>query len=198
MATRKCQNKPARRFTGELGTPIYEPVSLGDTAEARRRAFEQVVLKLEALFRWYSIDPDEPGAGMELAAILALTFVPGMRIIYETPKRRGRKRSWKDGLAIELVRDVDALQKKKKVNIEQAIEELRQEKKGRWSSYTQGNLLARHREARNADRQRRLVAEQLGTSTVSGAMGAVFGLAHPREPPRIQTNKISRRRKLPT
>ena len=115
------------RYTGELATPIYEPVAGvvgglgGGKAEAERRAFEQRVLKMEKLFVWYSIDPDEPDAGMCLAAKLALAHVPGMQVRHELRKLRGRKRSWKDGLGIELVRDVDALQQTKRMNYEQAI-----------------------------------------------------------------------------
>ena len=116
------------RYTGELATPIYEPVAGGvgglggSKAEAERRAFEQRILKMEKLFDWYSIDPDEPDAGMCLAVKLALAHVPGMQVRHELRKRRGRKRSWKDGLGIELVRDVDALRQTKKMNYEQAID----------------------------------------------------------------------------
>ena len=114
------------KYTGELATPIYEPVaggmgSLGGSkAEAERRTAEQRILKMEKLFDWYSIDPDEPDAGMYLAARLALAHVPGMQVRHEV-RKRGRKPSWKDGLGIELVRDVAALQQTKKMNYEQAI-----------------------------------------------------------------------------
>src|SRR4051812_17909058 len=104
------------KYTGDLATPIYEPVAgdVGDLggskAEAERRTFEQQVRKMDQLFDWYSIDPDEPDAWMLLAVSLASEHVPGMQVRHELPKR-GRKRSWKDGLGIELARDVAALQK---------------------------------------------------------------------------------------
>jgi hypothetical protein len=177
MKTKKRANKSA--YTGELATPIYEPVAFvgflgGGKAEAERRVFEQQVLKMEKLFDWFSIDPDEPDAGMCLAVKLAFAHVPGMQVLQEPPKRRGRKRSWKDGLGIELVRDVEALQKTRKLNHEQAIEELRKDK--HWSSYTQSNLLARHREARKVEQHRRYLAERFKASPISQAMGAVFGV----------------------
>ena len=108
------------RYTGELATPIYEPVAGGvgglggSKAEAERRASEQRILKMEKLFDWYSIDPDEPDAGMCLAVKLASAHVPGMQVRHKLRKLRGRKRSWKDGLGIKLVRDVGALQQPKK------------------------------------------------------------------------------------
>jgi hypothetical protein len=121
MKTRKRANKSP--YTGELATPIYEPVPFvgglgGGKAEAERRTREQQILKMEKLFDWYSIGPDEPDAGMSLAVKLALAHVPGMQVLQEPPKRRGRKRSWKDGLGIELVRDVEALRQTEKMTDE--------------------------------------------------------------------------------
>jgi hypothetical protein len=169
------------RYTGELATPIYEPVTGvvgglgGGKAEAERRAFEQRVLKMERLFDWYAIDPDEPDAGMCLAVMLALAHVPGMQVRHEL-RKRGRKPSWKDGLGIELVRDVAALQQAKKMDNEQAIEELRKDKEKPWRTYSLPNLITRHREARRLEQGRRRFAEQLKTSPISEAMGAVFGV----------------------
>ena len=80
-------------YTGELATPIYEPVAGvegglgGGKAEAERRAFDQRILKMEKLFDRYSIDPDEPDAGMCLAVKLALAHVPGMQVCHELRKR---------------------------------------------------------------------------------------------------------------
>ncbi len=167
-------------YTGELATPIYEPEAGGvgglggSKAEAERRTVEQRILKMEKLFDWYSIGSDEPDAGMCLAVKLALAHVPGMQVCHEL-RKRGRKRSWKDGLGIELVRDVDALRQAKKMTYEQAIEELQKNKKP-WGTYTLANLITRHREARKVEQRRRRLAEQLKASPVSQAMGAVFGV----------------------
>jgi hypothetical protein len=179
MKTRKRANKSP--YTGELATPIYEPVPFvgglgGGKAEAERRTREQQILKMEKLFDWYSIGPDEPDAGMILAIKLALAHVPGMQVLQEPPKRRGRKRSWKDGLGIELVRDVAALQQNKKMNYEQAIEELQKNKKKPWRNYSLPNLITRHREARKVEQRRRRFAEQFKASPLSQAMGTVFGV----------------------
>jgi hypothetical protein len=166
-------------YTGELATPIYEPVAGGEgglgggKAEAERRASDQRILKMEKLFDRYSIDPDEPDAGMCLAVKLALAHVPGMQVCHEL-RKRGRKRSWKDGLGIELVRDVDALRQAKKMTFKRAIEELKKNK--RWRTYGLANLTTRHREARKLEQRRRRLAEQLKASPVSQAMGAVFGV----------------------
>jgi hypothetical protein len=168
-------------YTGDLATPIYEPVAggvggLGESkAEAERRTFEQLVLKMEKLFDWYSIDPDEPDAGMCLAVKLAWAHVPGMQVRHEL-RKRGRKPSWKDGLGIELVRDVAALRQTKKMTYEQAIAELRKNKEKPWQTYSLPNRITRHREARKVEQNRRRFAEQLKASPISQAMGAVFGM----------------------
>ncbi|QHO76247.1 hypothetical protein ACH79_30230 [Bradyrhizobium sp. CCBAU 051011] len=165
------------RYAGELATPIYEPVAGsvgglgGSKAEAERRAFEQRLLKMDQLFDWYSINPGEPDAWMYLAVRLASEHVPGMQVRH---KRRGRKRTWKDGLGIELIRDVDALRQSKKMNYEQAIKEL-QKNKDKWRTYTYSNLITRDREARRVEQRRRRLAEQLMASPLSQAMGSVFG-----------------------
>ena len=89
------------RYTGELATPIYEPVAGvvgglgGSKAEAERRASEQRVLKMEKLFDWYSIDPDDPDAGMCLAVKLALAHVQGMQVRHEFRKRADESRAGK-------------------------------------------------------------------------------------------------------
>jgi hypothetical protein len=37
-----------------------------------------------------------------------LTHVPGMKVIHDFKRARGRKRSWRADLGVELVRDVEA------------------------------------------------------------------------------------------
>jgi hypothetical protein len=164
-----------RRYTGELATPIYEPVAVGGEAEAKRRAVERQILKIDMLFDWYSIGPDEPDAAALLAVKLAEAHVPGMRVLREAPKLRGRKRTWKDGLWLELVRDVDALPPDKKLNFEQAIGELRKDKEKPWRTYTKANLITRYREARKLEQRRRRIAELLMRRRFQ-AMGAILGM----------------------
>ena len=168
------------RYIGELATPIYEPVPGGvgglggSKVEAERRTVEQRILKMEKLFDWYSIDPNDPDGGMSLAAKLALAHVPGMQV--RELRKRGRKRSWKDGLGLQLVRDVAAVQQAKKMKYEQAIEELRKNNEKPWRNYSLPNLITRHREARKVEQRRRRIAEQLKASPISQAMGTVFGV----------------------
>ncbi|MGY8679407.1 hypothetical protein Q2941_16660 [Bradyrhizobium sp. UFLA05-153] len=180
MSKKGKRNKPP--YTGELATPIYEPIPVGpgglggERAEAEHRAFERLILKFDELFHWYSIDPEEPSAGIELAAILALAHIPGMQVLYEPPKQRGRKRTWKNGLDRELLRDVDTLRQTKEMNYEQAIEELQKDEMKPWRNYSRPNLITRHREARKAEQHRRRLTEQLKASPISQAMGAVLGV----------------------
>jgi hypothetical protein len=143
----------AESYTGDLATPI-EPDVVGylgqSEAEFTRRLTRQLGRKFNKLFHWYEIDPNGPDAGIHLALKLAMAHVPGMQFSRK-PRKRGRKRTWKDGLGSELVRDVAALQQAKNLNHKQAIAELHKEK--RWKAYSISNLITRHREARN-DRRR--------------------------------------------
>jgi hypothetical protein len=160
MSRKNRANKSnfTERYTGDLATPICEPMAAvvggpGESeAEAMRRIAEQLGLKLNKLFDWYAIDPAGPDAGMYLALKLGMAHVPGMQVRHEL-RRRGRKRTWKDGLGSELVRDVAALQQAKKLNYKQAITELKKNKEKPWWAYSIPNLITRHRQARN-DRPR--------------------------------------------
>ena len=114
---------------------------------------------MEKLFDWYSIDPDEPDAGMCLALKLAMAHVPGMQVRHELRKLH-----------------VAALQQNKKLNYEQAIEELQKNKKKPWRNYSLPNLITRHREARKVEQRRRRFAEQFKASPLSQAMGTVYGV----------------------
>lgn len=176
------------RYTGDLATPIYEPVAAvvggpGESeAEAMRQIAEQLGLKLNKLFDWYAIDPARPDAWMCLALKLALAHAPGMQVRHEL-RKRGRKRTWKDGLGSELVRDVAALQQEKKINYAQAIAELRKEKP--WRTYTHPNLITRHREARKVEQHRQRLTEQILASPL-WKLGAMFGMDRTDENSSVQ------------
>ena len=163
----------ADSYTGDLATPI-EPAAVWRSpdeseAEVKRRLVEQLALKSNKLFEWYGIDPNRPDAWMNLALKLAVAHVPGMQFRHE-PRKRGRKRTWKDGLGMELACDVDALQQNRKLNHKQAIEELLK-KNEKWRAYTRPNLITRHREARKNHRR---LTEQLLASPL-WKLGAKYG-----------------------
>jgi hypothetical protein len=166
-----------RKYTGQLSEAIYEPIGglLAELfrSEAEKRAREQQFLKLKALFAWYEIDPTGPNAWRSLAIALALVHVPGMTVVHDYRRRRGRKQLWKAGLGIELVRAVEALQAKKPLTTQDAIRALIKTKD--WRRHTEQSLLARHRDARRLERKRRAMAEELLGSPTSQMMGGLFG-----------------------
>jgi hypothetical protein len=174
----------SRKYTGELAEPIYEPIwgLLAELSrpEAERRALERQALKLQALFAWYQLDSTAPNAWKKLALFLAQVHVPGMEVIHEVKRRRGRKRSWKAGLGIELIRDVEAVQAKQRGTMQDAIRALLKDKKKGWHSYTEASLLTRHREARKAEQKRRTMAKALMASPGSKLMGGIFGSFPPK------------------
>ena len=94
-------------------------------AEFTRRTRRTTESQIEQVVRLV-LDRSEMGLmpGFSLALKLAMAHVPGMQVSTK-PSKRGRKRTWKDGLGSELVRDVVALQRAKKLNYKQAIAELR-------------------------------------------------------------------------
>jgi hypothetical protein len=172
------------RYTGDLATPIYMPVVVGgpneSEAEFKQRLLEQRALKLNKLFDWHAIDPDGPDAGMHLALELAMAHVPGMQVHHEPRKRRGRKRTWKDGLGSKLRREVAALQRSKNVNYKQAIAELRENKEKPWRTYTLSNLITRHREARKVEQDGGRLFKYLMALPLSN-LGAMFGMGRTDE-----------------
>ena len=177
--SRANKSNCADRYTGDLAAPIELTAFVGclDGSEAafKRRLLEQLGLKMGKLFDWHKIDPSAPDAWTFLALKLAMAHVPGMQIRCER-RKRGRRPSWKHGLGIQLIRDVAALQKTKKVTYQEAIAELRMNKEKPWGTYTTPNLITRHREARKVEQSRRRFAEQFKASPISQAMGTVFGV----------------------
>jgi hypothetical protein len=160
MKPKKRKTFSHRKYTGKLANPIYEPIFGGLLSELAR--------------------PQAPNAWEKLAIFLALTHVPGMQVIHEPKGKRGRKPSWKDGLANEVLNEVKALRPGHN-SYEAAIRELRADKSKIWKRYTLPNLITRHREARRAEAKRRLLAKALantGTTPVMGAglLGAIGSL----------------------
>lgn len=154
-------------FSGQLAQPICEPRSRGllglPTEEERnRRILERAIDKLPLLLDHYGIDRRDEHCWIDLSFRLAVDFVPGMRV-GESNSRPGRRRIWKAGEGIDLLRAVEEQMSSRPCSIKQAIETLISTEK-RWSTYTPANLVTRHREARREQvHRRRAVAEMLSS-----------------------------------
>jgi hypothetical protein len=176
--SRANKSNCADRYTGDLAAPIeltaFAGCLDGSEAEFKRRLVEQLGLKMGKLFDRYKIDPSAPDAWTFLALQLAMAHVPGMQIHCER-RKRGRRPSWKHGLGIQLIRDVAALQKTKKVTYQEAIAELRMNKEKPWGAYTAPNLITRHREARKVEQHDRRSFEQWNGSPLSQLLRAAYG-----------------------
>jgi hypothetical protein len=203
MATKSKPSKSLAsrgKYTGQLAEPIYEPIG-GLLAKlmrptAKERALEQQALKLQALFAWHGVDSTAPNAWTSLAIALALAHVPGMQVVHEFKRQRGWKKSWKAGLGVELVRDVEAQTAKHPSTTLKAIRALAKDKTKGWRVYTEQNLLTRHREARKAEQRRRLMAKQLMVHPTSPIMGG-YSDSCPQKPTELDDVQISRRRNCP-
>jgi hypothetical protein len=174
MATRKGLQKPiAGKYKAELAEPIYlsRGRTLADLGKTEEQQIDELVDRFHAtrvakfglLFQHYGIDPASEDAWGHLAMSLAFDHVPGMNFAIGEKPRRGRRRSWQDGLGFELVRDVEAIQKdaERPISISAAIELLRKNKKQRWGGYTQENLVTRHREAKRRSERLRPIVEAM-------------------------------------
>jgi hypothetical protein len=176
MATTNGPKKPRvsrAKYKGELAEPIYEPIG-GVNAEVMRaaaeaRARDSQVKKIEALLAWYEIDPAAPDAWIKLAVTLALAHVPGLKVVHDLKRSRGRKKTWRAGLGIELVRDVEAVLKAKppRTTTADAIRFLMKDKTRIWKDHTEPNLLTRHREARKEEQRRQIMVKSLKASLVN-------------------------------
>jgi hypothetical protein len=140
-------------YKGPLAEPIYKsvlPEWFGARSEDLVR--EKRILKLPLLLKLYGIDERSPNAWADLAWALACDHVPGMQAIDQVSRKRGRKPSWKSGLGRELLREVDALRAKKKIGIEEALEQLRADKAKGWKKHPISSLGTRYREAARAEK----------------------------------------------
>jgi hypothetical protein len=141
-------------YEGKLAEPIHKPffeVVFGREAEDFIR--EARTLKIPLLFELYRIDERSPTAWEKLAWALACDHVPGMQeAIFKLRHKRGRKPSWKSGLGLKLLREVEALREEKKIGIKAALEELRRDKTKEWNRYSSDTLSARYREAARAEK----------------------------------------------
>jgi hypothetical protein len=163
MARKRPAPKP--KYTGALAQPTYVDVDqLVDEDQLKEVWHTQTAKKLPLLFKHYEIDPSDEQSWIQLTLRLAFDFVPGLRLVLR-PKRR--RRTWKAGLGIDLVRAVEDVKSRTGKGTEAAIAELKEEPRGMWKRYTVENLGARYREAkpdyqkakRRQERFRELVEE---------------------------------------
>jgi hypothetical protein len=126
------------KFTGGLGQATREP----DIAAISKRRVEKMLL----LFEHYKLDPSDERSWRKLAVSLALEHVPGLQLVFR--EKPGPKPKWPTGLGDALVRDVEDVQSQTGCTEEEAIAKVREERGGKWKTFTPQNLGARYREAR--------------------------------------------------
>jgi hypothetical protein len=154
---------PLPKFLGALAEPIYEPLGgvLGlDSEQRKARITASWVAKLDLLLDHYEIDRSATNRWELLSIMLALDFVPGMRVEAVLRARRGRKKTWKAGLGDDLVRAVNERLTEKPTPISRVLDDLRMSDP-RWKRYPRQTLGARFREAKHAQRRRRQEIAQL-------------------------------------
>ena len=169
-------------YTDELSKPIYIPkIAENKSYELEAEALYQKIMKFHKLFEFNKIDPIGKLKWYQLALALAERHVPGFRVVYGVPPKRGRRRTWKSGLGDDLVRDVEALTAKGKMKIEDAIKKLHTDS-SEWRRYTLPNLITREREARRERKERHRLALELRKSGLIAGLG---GLTWPGRSPSI-------------
>jgi hypothetical protein len=151
---KKAQAKQPLPSGASYEGPLTEPIiyfALGADAEDYLR--KERSLKLPLLLKVYRIDKRSPKRWEDLAWALACDHVTGMQVaVRKVGLKRGRKPSW-ERLGRELLRDVDALRKKKGINIKEALRELHADKAKGWHRFSLNSLGPRYREAARAERK---------------------------------------------
>jgi len=179
------QKSKSGGYTGALAEPIYlngslarriDPTGNLESTE-KDRGIAQLIAKLPALFRCYEIEMGSENDWMFLALALAKTHVPGMRISLDPKPRRGPRAKWGPDLEDdgELLREVESLQSANGYSIKDACEELRKDKSKKFGQSSLVNLIARHREARRADAQRKHLEKLSNSDSLYRALGSPLG-----------------------
>jgi hypothetical protein len=136
-------------YAGALAEPIYVDTVSGEPDEWIKA---QVIEKMALLCTHYRIEPSE-NCWWQLAVSLACEHVRGLQLLFR-PKR-GRHRSWKAGLGLDLVRAVQRVMSETGVRTQDAVRKLQKDKPETWGLYTVPNLCARYREAKQHEEQLR-------------------------------------------
>jgi len=172
----KSINSKARKqlYAGDLLEPIHMPAHAGDAGTEIDRSVEAVYRKTDKLLRlldFYGIDDGAKHKWLRLSLALAEAHVPGFRVVCGTRRKRGRVRTWKAGLADDLVGDVAFLTNECKMDIKDAIRRLREDPTKDWGKFTQQNLETREREHRRERKKYESLARELKNS------GLIAGVA---------------------
>jgi hypothetical protein len=171
MAKHTTPRKPrSDKYTGALAEPIYLASKLARLHDPKGalesieidRAIKQRTANLLELFKWYKIDTGSKDRWKQLAIELAQVHVPGMRILHQSKPRRGPKAKRAAYQGDEFLRKVETIRLEKKLSFTGAIRELQQTEE--FKSFTQENLVTRHREARRREAQQRKLDEELSRS----------------------------------
>jgi hypothetical protein len=134
----------APRFSGALHKPIIQS-STGDMDGVMASIISQRVEKLILLLKHYNIgNTDHPWLLLSLRR--ACAFVPGLQILRETPRSRGRTRRWTDKTREDLIAAVESVRSEEKGRTdERAVEILKQRDPSRWALVPRAQQAGRRR-----------------------------------------------------
>jgi hypothetical protein len=164
-------NEPMLVRAPEAGGGLLEiSPSVSEQESADRKLEEQLIARLEALYRHYNIDPLVAGADFQLVAALATTHIPGFRYALEPKKRRGAPDKWRGSKGLELLGDVMVLLGKGKSALS-ACRILATNRKyaGRYDGETPKNLYRRYQELKSLGEKRGPLGRALKKAKAEGA-----------------------------
>jgi len=116
-------------------------------------ASDQLKQELVDLARVLGVNPDAPDALAQFAVALLLASLSLLsKVAGRSPTKSRRKPTWQAGLYDELYRDVNKTRADLNCSIRDAIAHLRQDRNGRWWTFTQQSLETRYSEARSRAR----------------------------------------------
>lgn len=153
------------KYTGVLNKPIvrrtqglFAAALMGDQdAQSRVEADlkdhdNQIRERIDALCRHYGVDLSSEDAFLHLAMALARDHVPGFRVVFGAPPRRGRRKRWQSTKLVELLADIWALEAQGKTP-HSACRILASNPKyrSRYKGLQAATLYRRYQEARTSD-----------------------------------------------
>jgi hypothetical protein len=149
------------RFSSALQTPIIQSLSnqpvidgVAHIDEAMNSILSQRIEKLIFLLKHYKLE-DKNDPWLLLSLRLGCAFVPGLRVLREAPRGRGRPKGpkkWTGEAREELIAAVDAVHAEKKGrSIANSIQILKRRDRSRWMALTKARYYEalRHRRLRD-------------------------------------------------
>jgi hypothetical protein len=142
-------NHKRPKFSGELNKPIVSNLTAFLLMNSKpsendlqkfwelesERIVHHQVEKLDLLLNHYGIKPDSEHRWVQLSICLAREIVPGMMVINQTKRSKGRPGKWNSGEGIKLIMHVEEIRKERNRGTRDAIRNMVKRYPDQWGLY---------------------------------------------------------------